>query len=92
MTEDSKDEGVITVLLQRLEQQRLPRLLDFKEKVENGEQLNDFDIEYLSEVLADAEKVGPLVERHPEYADLVTKMVSLYKEITEKALENENKA
>jgi len=92
MTEDSKDEGVITVLLQRLEQQRLPRLLDFKEKVENGEQLNDFDIEYLSEVLADAEKVGPLVERHPEYADMVTKMVSLYKEITEKALENEKKA
>lgn len=91
MTEDSKDEGVITVLLQRLEQQRLPRLLDFKEKVENGEQLNDFDIEYLSEVLADAEKVGPLVERHPEYADMVTKMVSLYKEITEKALENEKK-
>ena len=92
MTENSKDEGVITVLLQRLEQQRLPRLLDLKEKVGNGEQLNDFDIEYLSEVLADAEKVGPLVERHPEYADLVTKMVSLYKEITEKALENENKA
>ncbi len=92
MTEDSKDEGVITVLLQRLEQQRLPRLLDLKKKVENGEQLNDFDIEYLSEVLADAEKVGPLVERHPEYAELVTKMVSLYKEITEKALENENKA
>ena len=92
MTENSKDEGVITVIQQRLEQQLLPRLLDLKEKVGNGEQLNDFDIEYLSEVLADAEKVGPLVERHPEYADLVTKMVSLYKEITEKALENENKA
>jgi len=92
MTENSKDEGVITVLLQRLEQQRLPRLLDLKEKVGNGEVLNDFDIEYLSEVFADAEKVKPLIDRHPEYSDMVTKMVSLYKEITEKALENENKS
>ncbi len=92
MTEDSKDEGVITVLLQRLEQQRLPRVLDLKKKVENGELLNEFDIEFLSEVFADAERVKPLIDRHPEFADLVTKMVSLYKEITEKALENENKA
>ena len=91
MTEDSKDEGVITVLLQRLEQFRLPRLLDLKEKVGTGEVLNDFDIEYLSEVFADAEKVKPLIDRHPEYSDVVTKMVSLYKEITEKALENEKK-
>jgi len=63
----------------------------FKAVTENHPELA-FDIEFLDRVFSDAEKVQPLLERHPEYTDLVTKLVSLYKEITDKALENESKA
>ena len=89
MTDTSKDAGLIQVLAERLETQRLPRALDLKEKVDRGETLSEFDIEFLDEVFKDANKLGPLVERHPEWHEVATKMISLYKEITDKGLENE---
>lgn len=92
MSESSEDLGLITVLLQRLETQRLPRALALKDKIDRGELLDDFDIGFLEEVFADASKVRPFVARHPEYQDLAARMMNLYKEITDKALENEKAA
>jgi hypothetical protein len=89
MSESSKDLGLVTVLLQRLQQQRLPRALALKEKVDRGERLEDFDIAFLEGVFADANEIKPLVERHPEHQALVSSVVNLYKEITDRALENE---
>lgn len=92
MSEPSEDAGVLTVLIQRLETQRLPRALKLKDKVDAGERLADADIAFLNEVLADADKIKPLIDRNPQYHSLATRVVSLYTEITEKALENEKKA
>ena len=91
MNDQSKDAGVIAALMQRLEQKRLPRALELKKKVEQGELLADVDISFLEEVFADTNKIQPLIDRHPEYGDLVTRMTCLYKEITSKALENEKR-
>ena len=90
MTEASKDAGMIQVLAERFETQRLPRALSIKEKVDSGEVLDEFDIEFLEQVFEDANTIKPLLDRHPEWQPLAAKMVSLYKEITEKALENQN--
>ena len=89
MVDESNDAGLIQVLAARLQQQRLPKALDLKEKVDRGETLNEFDIQFLEEVFRDAQKVRELVERHPEWQELAIKLVQLYKEITSKALENE---
>ena len=45
MADTSKDAGVIQVLAERLETQRLPRALSLKDKVDGGETLDEFDIE-----------------------------------------------
>jgi len=59
MSETTPDEGVIAVLIERLEQQRLPRLLALEEKANDGEPLDRFDLEYLENAIADARKVPP---------------------------------
>ena len=83
------DLGVIQALLERLNEQRLPRLLELKKKVDAGTPLADEDLGYLSQILADADQVKPFIDRHPEYQELVSRIVHLYHEITTKALRNE---
>lgn len=89
MTNSEKDAGLIEVLVQRLEQQRLPRALDLKALVDRGERLSTLDIAFLDEALQDAIEVKPFFDQRPEWQDLAGRIVHLYKEITTKALENE---
>ena len=90
-SQETKDAGVLAVIVARMEQQRLPRAIDLKDKVEQGGVLDDLDIEFLEQVFADSNELKPLLVRHPEYQDLAARMMALYREITTKALENENK-
>lgn len=83
------DAGTIQTLLERLERFRLPRALAIKARVDAGERLTEDDIEFLKRVFHDAEEARPLAERNPKYQSLVSQLVSLYSEITEKGLANE---
>ena len=67
-------------------------MLKLKEHVGQGGLLGDTDIAFLEEVTSDASRVKPLLDRNPEYQELATRMVALYSEITQRALENEKSA
>ena len=86
MNNSTTDTGLIEVLLERLEKQRLPRLLAINEKVDAGKPLDDMDLEFLESSILDARKAIPLIDRNPEYQQLAAQVMELYKEITDKAL------
>ncbi len=92
MDTKDKDKGVIFVLLERFNKQRLPRALALKKKVDSGELLNDYDHKLIEEVLKDASQISSLIERNPEYKDLAAKVINLWNEIIEKDIENQKKA
>ena len=89
MAGSSTDEGLIEVILERLEKQRLPRLLDIKAKIDGGNLLADFDVDFLEQSMSDARNLIPIIDRHPEYQALAAKVMDLYKEISEAALKLE---
>ena len=86
---DLKDTGMAMALLERFRSQRMPRVLKIKERVDQGERLEDTDLTFLKEVLDSAAQIKGLVDRHPEYQEIYTRSVELYHDITTQALANE---
>ena len=87
--ETDSDAGTIQVLLERLNTYRLPRALAIKQRLDHGERLTDNDIDFMQRVLEDAGSVQHLGIKHPEYQSLMARLVGLYHEIMNKAVENE---
>ena len=76
----------------RLEAERLPFALKLKAKVDRGERLTEFDSRFLKRVLEDGREARRPAVKLPEYQEVVTRMATLYEEITRKGLENEQKS
>lgn len=92
MSKSTEQSGVIQVLAERMEKQRLPRALSLKAMVDRGERLGGLDLEFLDGVFRDVGQMKPHLDAHPEWQPIAARMIHLYKEITTKALENEQKA
>ena len=89
MSTEEEDIGVIEAILQRLNDFRLPRLLELKERVDNDGVLEDYDLDFLERVLEDARSAHTFVDRRPEVQPLYAQVTELYHEITTKGVENE---
>ena len=92
MSNETEDIGELEAVLQRFNDFRLPRLLEIKGRVDEGEILTDYDLDYLERVMEDARLVHGLADRRPEVQPLYAKATALYHEITEKGLENQSKS
>ena len=89
MEQTEKDAGTIAALMLRLTETRLPRAKKLLEKVNGGETLSDSDIRFLKRVYEDSRSSQALMQRQPEYSQLVSRFINLYTEIITKGLENE---
>lgn len=85
-------EGLMVALMQRFKHQRLPRILAIKKHVDQGRRLGEYDRIFLQEVMQDARRNIRKVEDIPECQHLFIQLVGLYKEIIDRALENEKRA
>jgi len=86
-----ENKGVLTVVLERFQKHRLPRIMRIKNLVDNGGTLNQSDINFLSKVFHDTQQYSYFVSTHQEYQTLFSDVTSLYDKITKNALNNEAK-
>jgi len=80
------------MMLERFTKQRLPRLLEMKERLDRGETLDDHDMEFLEMIEKDRLQTLSVAKRHQELHEIAMKAINLYHEITSKALENQQKS
>lgn len=91
MEDEAQDHGLLAVMIERIEEQDLPRALDLKDKLAQGGVLDDMDIGFLERVLTNVDELKPLLDRHPEHQALAARLMDLYHAITTQALKNELK-
>jgi len=85
----SKDAGTKAVLAKRMVEERLPKALELKARIDKGGVLNELDLRFLEQVVTDANTIKPLMRDDPRVLEVAGRMMELYKEITTKALANE---
>ena len=83
--------GIMQSLIQEFEQHHLPRLLRLKDKVDSGKAINDVDFEFLCKEVKDACITKHLTVNYPELEEFCLHMGHLYKELCDKAVENEKR-
>lgn len=88
--EHAEDEGTIEALLERLTKFTLPKALALRDKVNRGEKLSDFDIQFLLEIFERGKKSREMLHQHAEYELLTVELMSLYTDIIEKGMDNEH--
>lgn len=86
------DEALATekALIDRLND-RLPRILELKERVDSGARMSDADIAFLKDMIDDARRSQSFIARHPDLHHLAGEVISLYAKIMQKAIENEQR-
>jgi len=85
-------QGLISVLVERFESQHLSRALSLKHAVAAGERIGDHDRAFLEAACREALESKHVVDSLPQYQPLFLSTVHLYREISNRALENEKKA
>ena len=75
MSAVSKDTGVISVLAKRMVEERLPKALALKERVDKGAVLNELDLAFLEQVVADAGTIRPLMQKEPRVLEVAGRKI-----------------
>ncbi len=85
-------QALMSVLVERFERQHLSRALSLKHAVAAGERIGDHERAFLEAACREAMDSKQFVDSFPQYQPLFLSTVHLYREISNRALENEKKA
>lgn len=86
-----KQQALQYVLMERTIKQRLPRVVEMKEKVDAGHLLNEMEINYLEQIISDINKNQHLAAENEELQKIVAQIIHLYSQVVAKAFENESR-
>ena len=89
MNKQDSNSAIEQVLLERFVHDHLPRVQEIESRVDAGEKLDSYDIQYLEKLFTDAKESRPYFINDKSYENLAGKIAELYHHITETALANE---
>lgn len=92
MLDQTHRNGMIAVLMERFERHQLNRILGLKHSVAAGQRIEDHDRDFLEALCHQALESKRVVDQAPQYQSLFLQTVHLYREISARALENEQQA
>ena len=78
MGDPTQQNGMLVTLMQRFKTQRLPRIMQIKEQVDQGRRLGEYDRRFLEEVIQDAQRNIRYVEEIPECQQMFFQLAHLY--------------
>jgi hypothetical protein len=79
------DAGIFFTVFERFAKLHLPRVIQIQDRIEQGLELNEFEIEFLSEVLHDSNLLFPYIDRHPECQQWFANTVHYYNIVVDQA-------
>ncbi len=88
---DEEHEGVEQVMLQRFVETTLPVVMEIKANADAGKKLTEGELEIMERLIERAKAFGPITYEFPELQSLIAKIIDLYDQIAEEALDNEQK-
>lgn len=81
--------GTIEAVLIGFNKHQLPRLVAIKKKVDKGGVLDEFEITFLEETLAEIRAGEYFADHHDDYKTLMGEVAELYQHIAQRAKDNE---
>lgn len=90
MSPDTEETAVKEAVLEQLNKEDLPRLLELQERVGNGEAINDHDLQLLERVMQEIHALQSLAQNNPELEKLFAQITALYTDTTARAVDNED--
>ncbi|RDE19448.1 hypothetical protein DV711_11175 [Motiliproteus coralliicola] len=84
-----RQQATLSTLIRRFNQERLPRIQAMQVRVHQGELLGEIELQYLERVIRDLRRNQAKALGNPRFEALLSKVVALYVDVTDKALENE---
>jgi hypothetical protein len=89
MDKAKHDKATLYTLVQKLNENNIPRMQRMLKRLDEEEKLTDQDIGHLKREYDTNMKDWRLIERNPDYMDLGLRYVDLYLSVISKAMENE---
>ncbi|MDF2181691.1 hypothetical protein [Neptuniibacter sp. CAU 1671] len=84
--------GSAAVIVLHFEEKLLPKAFDLRDRLDQGERLNDVDIAFLNQLLGQVHNLQTLAHSEPKIQRFAAGVVSLYHELTRAALINQGGA
>lgn len=90
--DELEDDAIVHVLLERLGEQRIPRVKAIQDLLDSGAPISDIDLHYLTDIAEDFQQNMHYMEKHPELRKIMNQVVALYNEVSDQVVQNEAEA